>query len=321
MAVSGYRLVYFQASFFNLIAMVAPPSVSGSLRPTIRHADHYALLEDVFLVLVVVGLLAMVRRTYRPLAGLAVAVLGSLALTLPLFRFVIQREMGAEVVLESVFFFGVLCLGLRRMLVGAMTRSYWTRLGTLLASFTLPLAVLLLSRFPFWQPWNLLLVSAGPIASLLVSLRPLCPESSEPLPIGWKSTAWGIATTVLLAAGVPPGARALNRALQRARLAKNRAAMVSIPEIPPDLPYPRLFFQRGVNFTAEFPAIYDSEDARQMLQILPQYGVNAVPLVPYGGSSRNKPVVRINAGENSWENDEGLQEPREWPTLAASKFC
>ena len=61
--------------------------------------------------------------------------------------------------------------------------------------------------------------------------------------------------------------------------------MASFPKVPADLPYPKLFFQKGVNFTAEFPDVYASEGARRMLELLPQNGVNAIALVPYGWSS------------------------------------
>ena len=40
-------------------------------------------------------------------------------------------------------------------------------------------------------------------------------------------------------------------------------------------------FQRGVNFTAEQPDKYDSPKAVALLESLPQWGVNAVALVPY----------------------------------------
>jgi hypothetical protein len=62
-----------------------------------------------------------------------------------------------------------------------------------------------------------------------------------------------------------------------------------------------------VNFTAESPDPYDSEGARQMLEILPQYGINAVALVPYGWTPRRKPEVHLG-GASSWENDEGVEE-------------
>ncbi len=84
--------------------------------------------------------------------------------------------------------------------------------------------------------------------------------------------------------------------------------MAALPAIPSHAPYAKLFFQRGVNLTAEFPAPYDSASAREMLESLPAYGVNAVALVPYGFAARGEPHVRLNTGGGSWENDEDLME-------------
>jgi len=83
--------------------------------------------------------------------------------------------------------------------------------------------------------------------------------------------------------------------------------MASVPQIPQNLPYPKIFFQKGVNFTAEFPNRYDSEGERQMLKQLLQNGVNAIALVPYGWSSGKKAEVHVNAGIESWESDGGLE--------------
>ncbi|MBI5086190.1 MAG: hypothetical protein HZB13_16525 [Acidobacteria bacterium] len=65
-------------------------------------------------------------------------------------------------------------------------------------------------------------------------------------------------------------------------------------------------FQRGVNFTAERPDIYDSPKAVALLQSLPSYGVNAVALVPYGFSPLGRGEVRFG-GERMWERDDAIE--------------
>jgi len=112
--------------------------------------------------------------------------------------------------------------------------------------------------------------------------------------------------TLISAVGLHWGSRAVNAAFRSERDAVNRAALVSTPKVPLDAPYPKLFFQKGVNLTAEFPSTYDSEGAREMLEALPLFGVNAVALVPYGFATRNRPDVRLNTTGGSWENDDGL---------------
>lgn len=64
-------------------------------------------------------------------------------------------------------------------------------------------------------------------------------------------------------------------------------------------------FQRGINYTAEFPDGYGSERARQILRSLPQYGVNAVAFVPYGFAPAGEPMVRFS-GTRSMEKDEAI---------------
>jgi len=64
-------------------------------------------------------------------------------------------------------------------------------------------------------------------------------------------------------------------------------------------------FQRGVNFTAEQPDKYDSPKAVALLESLPQWGVNAVALVPYGFSSRGRGEVRFG-GNRVWERDDDI---------------
>lgn len=46
--------------------------------------------------------------------------------------------------------------------------------------------------------------------------------------------------------------------------------------------YPKIFFQKGINFTAEGPVGYSVSASGRMLDRVASYGVNAIALVPYG---------------------------------------
>lgn len=70
-------------------------------------------------------------------------------------------------------------------------------------------------------------------------------------------------------------------------------------------------FQRGVNYTAEWPDVYSSARARAILESLPQYGINAVAFVPYGFTPNGEASVRYG-GDRVWEKDAAIQ------TLAAA---
>jgi hypothetical protein len=68
----------------------------------------------------------------------------------------------------------------------------------------------------------------------------------------------------------------------------------------------RVFFQRGVNFTAEWPDAYSSPRAEQMLRSFPAYGINAIALVPYGLARRDEPRIRM-IGRRGMERDDSIR--------------
>jgi hypothetical protein len=306
-AFSGYRLESFR--LLPIGAFAASVTASEAY-----HAYRQPLGNDFsslgFLLLVMItamALLAMVRKWIRPLDGFAAAMLGNVALVSWLARSLPLRQARPQSLIALPIFFAVLCLGLRRMLAGWGRQGYLKRAGTLFASFVLlpllPWAWFALFRHLDFRSFGPLFMLPSAVAALAASARPYERDSIQPQ-IGWKTAACGAAASVLLAVAVHQG----QAAIEKARVARNRAAMAALPEIPRDLPYPRLFFQKGVNFTAEFPATYDSEGARHMLEQLPIYGINAIALVPFGWSSRNSPRIRIATGSDSWENDDGLRQ-------------
>jgi len=152
------------------------------------------------------------------------------------------------------------------------------------------------------------LLAPSVVAAFLSSALPVnTSELSPPRHLDWTKIGFGVVATLLLGAGVTWGGRAATAAFENARRAESEAAMEELPPIPRDLPYPKIFFQKGVTLTAEFPDVYASEGARRMLEALPRYGVNAVALVPYGFSPRGRPDVRM-PGAHSWESDDGLEQ-------------
>jgi hypothetical protein len=81
------------------------------------------------------------------------------------------------------------------------------------------------------------------------------------------------------------------------RLATSLAAiLVLLGTKSASAPYPRLFFQRGVNFTAEGPVGYDPKAALPVLDRLKTYGVNSIALVPYGFADSREPAVYFGHG-------------------------
>jgi len=263
-----------------------------------------------FLVLLTAVLAAAGRRN-RVLSGLAIAMPADAALMLPLARFGESRQAGTAFILTSLFFFVLLCLGLRWMLAGWEQKGYWRRAGSLYAGFVLPLcglwAVIHLShRLHFW-PQLPMLMAPPAVAVFLVSFRATSKSSQDLRPASWRQPLWGFVTTVVLAVGVTWGGPALTHAFELRQIDANRAAMADLPPIPVNAPYPKVFFQKGVSFSAEFPDPYASAGARRMLRSLQKYGVNTVALMPYGWMQLGSPEVH-GFGRNSWESEEGLRE-------------
>ncbi|HEY1528461.1 MAG TPA: hypothetical protein VGH51_19720 [Candidatus Angelobacter sp.] len=60
-------------------------------------------------------------------------------------------------------------------------------------------------------------------------------------------------------------------------------------------------FQKGVNFTAEGPGAYGSQEAAHMLDRLADYGVNVVALVPFGFERFDETSISF---PGVWESDE-----------------
>jgi hypothetical protein len=82
--------------------------------------------------------------------------------------------------------------------------------------------------------------------------------------------------------------------------------LTSLPPTDSNAPYPKRFFQRGVSFTAEGGARYDTERARQMLEQLPAWGVDAIALIPYG-FHRADPIRLSVGGRGGLEGEDGME--------------
>src|SRR5258705_1832462 len=93
------------------------------------------------------------------------------------------------------------------------------------------------------------------------------------------------------------------RAVARKHARELETRLATLPDPAANTPYPKFFFQRGVNFTAEFPALYGNDAAVEMLRKLPGHGINSIALVPYAFASTKEPKVR---GWNTrWEGNAG----------------
>ncbi|MBZ5563498.1 MAG: hypothetical protein LAP13_13890 [Acidobacteriia bacterium] len=304
----GDRLRNFHMSPFGVVAIASAADVTT--KPTAGDpAGNLAL--TVLVVIVVAAALGIPGWKDHYLSSLGVALLGQAALAPIVLLMVYRQEVSTGNLIAAFLFFGVLTWGLMK-LAGAIPGGTQVRLAFLAAAFVVPLAGLSLLQvlwqgFGFRRGWILLAMTPAILTCLVAALRPANRSEHKLLPPVRRTMAIGAALAVLLAAGATRGGKVLNNAFLHARQAANRAAMSALPPIPANSPYTKIFFQKGVNLTAQFPDTYDSKGARQMLDALAAYGVNAVALVPYGFERCGDPQVHL-MGQGSWENDEGLRQ-------------
>lgn len=304
----GDRLAFVRLGAFGMLAR----SVPARLIVEPYRADSLATSSPWMLILllaVIAAALVAAGRRNRLLSGLAITMLADAAFMFPLTRFGHSRQAGTVLILTSIFFLALLCLGLRRMLRGWRAQSYWLRVGSLQAGFVLPLGIVwvvmrLSHDFHFW-PHLPALMAPPAFAAFLVGLRMSGEPAADSRPASWRQPFWGLVASVFLVLGVHWGGPPLARAFELRQLDANRAAMAKLPPIPVNAPYLKVFFQKGVTLSAEFPNPYASAGARQMLRLLPRYGVNAVAIIPYGWMELGLPEVH-GFGHHSWESEAGM---------------
>ena len=230
----------------------------------------------------------------RPGAGLALAALGQAAFLPMAQRTLFRRQWTPEAVLPTALLLLLVGCGLRWI---TTAERLWVRWLGVLIVFVLPYMLLLaLVRMP---ARSLPLLVPGLVAGLVAGLW----RTARPPSPGWRWMVSGAVATGALLGAVRWAVPVVDQARRQAR----RATLESAPPIPAGLPFPPLPFQKGVNFTAEFPDVYGSEGSRRTLEMLPRYGVKAVALVPYGFAPPSEPRITIPGARGSWESDDGVE--------------
>lgn len=116
---------------------------------------------------------------------------------------------------------------------------------------------------------------------------------------------WGMAVLLILL-GLAASAVGGRAWMQRRSLERLSQAAQAYPAPRAGLPYAGVFFQKGVNFTAEWPGGYGSLEAMRMLRQLPSYGIDAVAFVPYAFTPAHQATVRRGGGLESEQGIEAL---------------
>lgn len=216
---------------------------------------------------------------------------------------------------SSLVFLGMIYLGCVLVSIRLPAKGYGKRLLLLWSLTVIPLLTVpllyWLSRPGFGGPrFHAFPLFAGPLAALLASALAAVPFKKQPgrtaPPVSWKPAIAGAFLVLIMITALPAASSSWRAARRDSIREAARSEVASLPPLPIGQPYPRIFFQRGVNFTAEMPMSYASPGALRMLRSLPEFGVNAIALVAYGSASARSSEVR-RFGGGGLESEEGIE--------------
>ncbi len=304
--VPGNYLASFDVHFFSVSAesraiQQAPQTLAIGWTHVIA-ANASAIL----ILFIVAALFAWSKAHRHLLAGLALAVLAHAALLSRILEAYYLQSLSVPIAGIALIYFVAMCVGLRWAVEASAAKSFWSRLAIPILVFALPQAVLwsVIGQSFHFRPYDRLAWDLPPIfiGSLVSSVWPVRPSWKCSFGISRRFLAVCTGLTLLFSAGI----FAASRASAHSKEVANHAILDALPPVPADAPYPKSFFQRGVNFTSEYPDLYDSQDARDMIRQLPSYGVNAVALVPFGFDDHT--VSRVRPWSTSWGNDDGIRQ-------------
>lgn len=223
------------------------------------------------------GLAVLLLLGRWPVGGLFAACLGSAAARNPFLWLAFGGLAGNSLRIAGLAVSVAICfLGLRRMLTAVSRPGRLDRLILLGAGFGLPVALIEGGRLP-------LLISVV----VVVLAAAVVPALGAARTATWRHVAAALCLTFLLTAGIYQAQ------------AKPAADAHAIPGAG------AVFFQHGINLTAEFPDGYDSRRVPALLDSLKSYGVDTVALVPYGFSGPGTGTVQYG-GNNTMEGDDGI---------------
>lgn len=279
--ISEIRVGIFQISILNELA--------------VRRAFTGAILAS----LMVAAILLVVRRRWPTLAAIALACTGLLLGGSWLARvwFSGQPELAVlPVILTSL----LLLTGGLRLLAATVDGNYIQRAGMLAAGFAFPaFAIPVLS---FGGRRGMIFAISMAIPAVLGCLIAPIRKAALPLVVPSRRNIAVACASAVLTFGLIAAA---SRALEDRKRESAEAALQRARSSPVYRREGRIYFHRGVNFTAN-GVRYDSIGASKLLAQLPSYNVRDIALVPYGYVDRAN-LRLFTAGNQSWETDEGIE--------------
>jgi glycosyl hydrolase family 113 len=300
----GHQLAFFECTFRGARAAAFPTPSANGFVPSLRGTERDPLLTALLLLVALILLFSRMPRRWRPWCGFCLATTGWIGASSYLSWWTFSSALNASGISALLFFFVVQIVGLYWFVGRQMRSSAWLSMRYAVTAWVFPMSALamLLGQRLFWLPylWQFCL---GALAAMLaaVASKAAAREKALAWP-GWRGVA-ACTLCSLCMFGLLKTFGASRRVGGAARI--RRPFLTKVQEALANKPYERLFFQKGVNFTAEWPEIYGSDGALHMLARLSAYGINAIALVPFGFTRRGSTEVRFGGG---WESDSGVEQ-------------
>ena len=299
----GHRWLVFELGPLWIEAACCPPGAAAA-HETTRNSP----VLEATIVLVTASIVFLALRRHRAVAGLLMAAIGQAALASPVLSLLFGRRHTAPVIAAACVSGAVVFVGLS-LLSSSVNGGYWKRLSAPVIGFCLPLAIFSSTFIWLGAGWRIVPILTAP-SLLIAPIAAIFPAAtwnqpatdSLTLRLTLRRVAAGLALTILFAGAI----HAAQNARDRSRQATRTAFLATLPKPAPTAPYPKLFFQRGVNFTAEGPVGYDPQSAIPILDQLKNYGVDSIALVPYGFAETKQPAIHFPGGMERTEDIEAI---------------
>ena len=291
-----HRLLSFEFGLLWIEAACCPPGAF-----LVHEGFRRASLLEYLVVFTSSAVAFFALRRHGVLGGLLLAALGQIALLGPLLELSFTHRHSAGIVIAACLYAALALAGLAR-LSQSVNGGYWKRFAAPALTFCLPLAILSSFYVGLGGDWQIVPIFTAPalLLSALAALwnrPPACPAELART-ITLRRLASGLALTLVFIGVIHAAQITREHSQQAAR----RAVLVGVPDAPSNTAYPKIFFQRGVNLTAEGPVGYNPSSIAPLLDQLKSYGVDSIALVPYGFGESKEPIVRFPGGMERTED-------------------
>src|SRR5579864_5939964 len=294
----GHHLLLFQYGPLSVRAVCCPPGVVAA-----GWGQHESATLEMLLVPIAACLIFMLLRRHRVLAGVLIASLGQVAGMDSLFTVLFDRHLTPGLIATFALYAAVLLFGLW-LVASAAPGGYFKRLAAPVFAFCLPLAIFSSLYVRFGAEWAEIGIIVAPalVLSALAAFWNRSGSIETARPVTFRRLATGVAVSLTLIGALHAAEGAHDRSAQAARA----AFLAAVPKTAAATGYPKVFFQKGVNFTAEGPVGYDPQSTIPLLDQLKNCGVDSIALVPYGFARTNEPVIGYPGGMERSEDIEAI---------------